>query len=58
MLVSFFKEKTNHYLINIGSGYENTIKGYAKFIMKKLNVNLKIVYDKKNLTVPQEKNLT
>ena len=36
----------NDYLINIGSGYENTIKGYAKFIMKKLNVNLKIVYDK------------
>ena len=43
----FLKKKTNHYLINIGSGYENTIKGYAKFIMKKLNVNLKIVYDKK-----------
>ena len=44
----FLKKKTNHFLINIGSGQEKTIKGYAKFIMKKLKANLKIKYDKKN----------
>ena len=43
----FLKKKTNHFLINIGSGQEKTIKGYAKFIMKKLKANLKIKYDKK-----------
>ena len=42
----FLKKKTNHTLINIGSGDEKSITDYAKFIMKKLGVKLKIVYDK------------
>tara|TARA_B100001059_G_scaffold122397_1_gene122366 strand:+ start:580 stop:1512 length:933 start_codon:yes stop_codon:yes gene_type:complete len=43
----FLKKNTNHFLINIGSGEEKTIKDYANFIMKKLNVKLKIEYDTK-----------
>ncbi len=43
----FLKKKTKHTLINIGSGHEKTIKGFAKFIMGKLDVNLKIIYDSK-----------
>ena len=43
----FLKKKTKHSLINIGSNNEKTILNYAKFIMKKLNVNLKIKFDKK-----------
>ena len=41
----FLKKKTNHTLINIGSGFEKSILGYARLIMKKLNVKLKINYD-------------
>ena len=44
--VFFLKNKPKNTLINIGSGYERTIEEYAKFIMKKLNVNFKIKYDK------------
>lgn len=43
----FLKIKTKHTLINIGSGNELRIKDYCKFIMKKLNCNLKIKYDLK-----------
>ena len=43
----FLKKKTKHTLINIGSGQEKTIVEFAKFIMKKLKVSLKIQYDKK-----------
>ncbi len=42
----FLKIKTRHSLINIGSGQEKTIFDYCKFISKKLNINLKIKYDK------------
>ncbi len=41
----FLKKKTKDYLINIGSKEEKSIKDFAKFIMKKLNVNLKIKFD-------------
>jgi len=41
----FLKKKTKDTLINIGSGDEKTIKEYAKFIMKKLNIELKIKLD-------------
>jgi len=41
----FLKKRTKHTLINIGSGDEKTIKEYAKFIMKKLNIELKIKLD-------------
>ena len=42
----FLKIKTNHTLINIGSGKEMTILEYCKFVMKKLGINLKIKLDK------------
>ena len=49
----FLRIKTKHTLINIGSGIEKTIEGYAKFIMKKLNLklNLKFNRNKPNGTV-------
>ena len=43
----FLKKKTKHDLINIGSGEEKTILEYCKYVIKKLNVNLKIKLDKK-----------
>ena len=42
----FLKKKTKHTLINIGSGVEKSIKEYAYFIMKKLNIKLNIKFDK------------
>lgn len=45
----FLKKKTYHSLINIGSGIEKTIEGYANFLMRKMNIKLKI---KKDLTKP------
>ena len=41
----FMRKKTNESFVNIGSGVEKTIKGFAQYIMKRLNVNLKIKYD-------------
>ena len=32
-------------MINIGSGVEKSIKDFAKFIMRKMKVDLKIDYD-------------
>ena len=43
--IYFMNKKTNHSLINIGSGEEKTIKQYAKFIIKKLGLNLDIRFD-------------
>tara|TARA_B100000530_G_C15479037_1_gene297731 strand:- start:32 stop:475 length:444 start_codon:yes stop_codon:yes gene_type:complete len=43
--VFFMRKKTKENFINIGSGLEKTIEDFAKFIMKKLNVKLKIKYD-------------
>ena len=43
----FLKKKIKHSIINIGSGQEKTIEEFSKFIMKKMNVNLKIKFDKK-----------
>ena len=42
----FLKKKTKHTLINIGSGEERTIENFAKFIIKKFNIKIKIRYDK------------
>ena len=39
------KKNTKHTLINIGSGVEKSIKDFAKFIMRKMKVNLKIDFD-------------
>ena len=41
----FLKKNTKHTLINIGSGVEKSIKNFAKFIMIKMKVNLKINFD-------------
>ena len=43
--IYFMNKKTKESFINIGSGLEKTIKEFAKYIMKKLNVKLKIKYD-------------
>tara|TARA_B100000674_G_C37859316_1_gene924015 strand:- start:119 stop:1057 length:939 start_codon:yes stop_codon:yes gene_type:complete len=43
----FLKNKTRETLINIGSGQEKTIYDFCKFIMKQVNVKLKIKFDKK-----------
>tara|TARA_B100000989_G_scaffold118401_1_gene87182 strand:+ start:260 stop:1204 length:945 start_codon:yes stop_codon:yes gene_type:complete len=42
----FLKKDTKHSLINIGSGEEKTILAYYKFVIKKLNANLKIKFEK------------
>ena len=43
----FYEKKTEHSLINIGTGKDFSINSYANKILKILNVNAKIVYDKK-----------
>ena len=43
----FLKRKTNHSLINIGNGQEKTILDYCKFILRKIDANLKVKFDKK-----------
>ena len=47
--VYFLKKKTNHSLINIGTGEDKSINQYAKFIMRHLGVNLKIINEKNKL---------
>jgi len=42
----FLNKKTEHSLINIGSGEERTIKDFAKFILERLKIDLKIRFDK------------
>jgi len=42
--IFFLKKKTKHNFINIGTNEELSIKNYAKFIMKKMNLNIKILY--------------
>ena len=42
----FLKKKTKHSLINIGNNEEKSIKEYCIFILRKLNLNLKIKFDK------------
>ena len=44
--VYFLNKKVNHYLINIGSDIEMSIKSYAHVIKKLLNYEGKIVFDK------------
>jgi len=47
--IYFLNKKTNHSLINVGSGVEKSINDYAKYIMKHLGVKLKIKHEKVNL---------
>jgi GDP-L-fucose synthase len=44
--IFFMVKKTKETLINIGSGKDFTIKDYANFIIKSLNLNIKIKFDK------------
>ena len=48
-IVYFLNKKTKHFLINVGSGIEKTIKDYARIVSKALNTKINIVYIKKNL---------
>ena len=48
-IVYFLNKKTKHFLINVGSGIEKTIKDYARIASKALNTKINIVYVKKNL---------
>ena len=43
--IFFMNKKTNHSLINIGTGKDHRISDYAKKILKILNVKAKIFYD-------------
>jgi GDP-L-fucose synthase len=43
--VYFLNKKTDHSLINIGSGYENTIKNYVNYVSEILNCNSKVIFD-------------
>ena len=47
--VYFINKKTKKTLINIGTGKDLSIEGYAKYLIKFFNINLKI---KKNLKMP------
>ena len=47
--IYFLNKKTNHSLINIGTGIEKSINDYARHIMKHLGVNLKIKNEKRYL---------
>jgi GDP-L-fucose synthase len=46
-VVYFMNKKVKHSLINIGTSKDMTIKNYAKYILKILNINLKIRFDGK-----------
>ena len=43
--IYFMNKKTKESLINVGVGYDLSILNYAKFILKKINLNCQIVLD-------------
>ena len=45
-LVFFMNKKIKQPFLNIGTGKDYTINWYANFLMKKMNIKLKIKYDK------------
>lgn len=45
--IYFLNKKTKETLINIGSGEEKSILQFAKFLIKKLNTNIEIKFDKR-----------
>ena len=45
--IHFMRKKTKESLINIGTGKEMRIKDYVKFLINKMNLNVKIKYDLK-----------
>ena len=46
MNIYFLHKKTKETLINVGTSKDISILNYAKFILKKLNLNCKIILDK------------
>ena len=44
-LIYFINKKIKEPFVNIGIGKDFSIEWYAKYIMKRLNVKLKIIYD-------------
>jgi GDP-L-fucose synthase len=44
--IYFIMKKTKESLINIGAGNDMTILNYARFILKKMNLNCKIILDR------------
>ena len=44
--IFFMKKNTKYHLINIGVGKDMSIKEYAKFLIKKLNLKVKIKFNK------------
>jgi GDP-L-fucose synthase len=44
-ILFFLKKKTKESIINIGSGYENTIRGYINLILKRMKYKAKVVFD-------------
>jgi GDP-L-fucose synthase len=44
--IYFINKKTKESLINVGAGYDMSILNYAKFILKNMNLNCKIILDK------------
>ena len=44
-ILFFLKKKTKESLINVGSGYENTIRGYINLILKRMNYKAEIHFD-------------
>jgi GDP-L-fucose synthase len=44
--IFFLNNKTSESLINVGSGYDTSILNYMKFILKKMNLNIKILLDR------------
>ncbi len=45
-IIFFMKKKIKQPFLNIGTGKENSILWYAKYLMKKMKVNLKVQFDK------------
>ena len=45
-LIFFMNKKVKQPFLNIGTGKDFTIRWYANFLMKKINVKLKVKYDK------------
>jgi GDP-L-fucose synthase len=43
--IFFLKKKTTHSIINIGSGYEKSIKEYINFFSKRIKNKSKVVFD-------------
>jgi GDP-L-fucose synthase len=43
--IFFLKKKTKNFLINIGSGHENSIKGYVNYVSRIINNRSKIIFN-------------